>query len=169
MGSTILYSPINSYIESKIKIRHLIPYKTDHSSKYKVSKNYYSCYWNMCFKVLAVKYVDDFLEVEVKWDDGCYGMMCTDISPGEDYLLMKDYKKLYQKRTIINTDEIFTGAEIVYWFYIHGASIFNNKYKGFWEYIDNFSNNRIHDYNQYKVYGTYRHGVWKKCKIKRVK
>lgn len=171
MGSSIIYSPMNRYIETKIKIRHIIPYKTNRSTKYECSRVYYNAYWNMSFQVLSVKYDKDnnLDEAEVRWDDGCYGIICTDISPGEDYILVKDYKKAYQKKNIINTDDTYTGAEIIYWFYLQGASILDNKYKGFWEYIDYFSKNRIQDNNQYRVYGTLRHGVWKNCKIKRMK
>lgn len=169
MGSSIIYSPMNSYIDTKIKIRHIIPYKTDRNTKYECSRVYYSHYWNMSFKVLSVKYIDDFMEAEVKWDDGYFGIICTDITPGEDYLFTKDYKKIYEKNTIINTGDIYTGAEIIYWFYLQGASIFNPKYKGYWEYIDNFSKNRLQDYNQYCVYGILKHGIWKNCRIKRMK
>ena len=171
MASSVLYSPLNKYIETKMKIRHIIPYKTLHSQRYEVGRVYYNDYWNVSFQVLSVRYYENHdVEAEVRWDDGCYGYICTDIQPGQDYLLVKDYKHLHEQGTIINTDQVYTGAEIVYWFYLHGASLLDPIYKDFWQYIDNFSHNRVQDYAKYKLFGRQSpNGAWKQCRVKRIR
>lgn len=168
MASSIIYP--YKQLESKIKVRHYIPYRINHSDKYEVNRVYYNAYWRQTLQVLDIGYYDDgsMDNAQVKWEDGCYGLICTDLC-SDDYLLVKDKKRINEVINIINTGKAYTGAEIIYWFWLHNINQFNGKYKMFWEWVDYFSDRRLQDRNKYLVYGTERDGIYINCKIYKVK
>lgn len=144
----------NEKLQKKIKTKHLIPYRMHPSIKYKNGHWYYSDYWSQSFKVLEVHYdkYDILKDAYIKWDDGNYGLICTDLD-FSDFELMQDKKDLHNLKDIVNSDKLYTGAEIAYWFYIHDIDCFNKKYKGFSKFIDRFSIFRIADSAYYTITG----------------
>lgn len=165
----IVYSN-NPRMEEKIRNNHFIPYKVNRSIKYEANRTYYSDYWNQYFKVLSVKYNKQGVldNAEVFWEDKNYGLICTDLCE-YDLRLDRDYEKIY-KHDIINSGKSYTGAQIVYWFFMNNINCFNRKYKGFWKFIDNFSAYRLNDYNKYIISGDINeNGIYINCKITRVK
>lgn len=168
MNKNIIYARSYS-LDEKIREQHFIPYrvKGDH---YIRGKRYYNGYWDMCFRVFEVKYDKETNELEhiyVKADDNTYHLLTFDLDAC-DFVLKEDFKKLYNKR-IINSEEVYTGAEIVYWFYINNIDCFNKKYKGFWKFVDSNSRFRISDNTRYRISGDYDKelGKYVNCKIKR--
>lgn len=170
MLKEIYYSNDKRLIE-KCKRSKIIPYRVTPRVKYEVNRWYYNDYWRQCFTVLSVSYdIDGFLkEVYIKWDDGNYGLICTDLDIN-DLRLERDHKGIY-KQNIINSDKIYTGAEIVYWFFINGINCFNKKYFGFWKFIDTYSAHRISDYTKYKIVAIYdeENDKYNECKIIKIK
>lgn len=170
MTKEIFYTTDNNLIE-KIKDKKLIPYRITPRVKYESNRWYYNDYWRQCFKVISVAYDNNgFLqEAYIKWDDDNYGLICTELDI-HDLRLEKDYKCIHNEN-IINNDKKYTGAEIVYWFFINGINCFNNKYSGFWKFIDTFSAHRISDYARYKLIANYdeKNDVYKDCKVIRVR
>lgn len=172
MASSFIYQSMNKYIDTKLRIRHLIPYRTDRNTTYETNRVYYNNYWGMTFQVLEVDYMKDgsLNQATVRWDDGCYGLICTEISPAEDYIIVKDYKELWKVPDIINTGEAYTGAEIAYWFYINDIDPFTSKYRGFWNWVDCYSKHRIQDKDLYRVYAVEdKSGAYKRCRIAKAK
>lgn len=170
MASQVIYSSEKD-LKSKIELRHFIPYRVDHNSKYEANRAYYNAYWGQAFRVIDVSYdKNGFLDnATVRWDDGCYGLFCTELSPG-DYILRKDHKEIYKESEIVNTDKVYTGAEIAYWFYTHKINQFNPRYKSFWEWIDLYSHRRIQDWTRYQLYGKeMSDGSFEQCRIIKVK
>jgi len=170
MMKKILYSP-NKQLEEDIREKHLIPYKVNRYVKYEVNRWYYSDYWRQCFKVLSVKY--DSHEVldnaYIRWDDYNYGLICTDLCE-QDLRLDKDYDEIY-KRDIINSDKLYTGAQIIYWFFMNNIDCYNRKYKGFWKFVDSTSGHRLNDFAKYKISADIDEstGIYINCKITKEK
>ncbi len=171
MMKEISYSP-NENINDKIRKKHYIPYLISNKNiKYEANRWYYNAYWGQFLKVISVKYdrYNVLEECYIRWEDDMYGLICTDLEIGSDYKIEKDYKEIY-KENIINNDKIYTGAEIIYWFFINGITCFNKKYKGFWRFIDNSSDHRIYDFNKYKVVADIDNNKnYINCKIIRIK
>lgn len=160
----------NKKMEEKIRNKHLIPYKVSPSIKYENGNWYYSDYWSQCFKVLEAKYTryGVLKDCYIKWDDGNYGLICTDLD-FSDLKLVKDYKEIYNIDDIVNSEKVYTGAEIIYWFFIHNINCFNKKYKGFWKFVDTFSAHRISDFSKYMISGELVNDKYINCKIIKVK
>jgi len=155
----------------KLRKDKLIPYRINPRVKYEVNRWYYSDYWRQCFKVSSVAYdkMGNLVEAYIRWDDGYYGLICTDLDI-HDLRIEKDYKEIHNK-DIINSDTIYTGAEIVYWFFINNINCYNKKYFGFWKFIDNSSAHRLSDYNKYKISAIYdkEKDIYKDCRITRIR
>ena len=160
----------NKKLEEKIRNKHLIPYRVSPSIKYENGKWYYSDYWGQCFRVLEVNYsrYGVLKDCYIKWDDGNYGLICTDLDFA-DLRIIKDYKEIYKLDEIVNSEAVYTGAEIVYWFFTHNINCFNKKYKGFWKFIDNFSAHRIADFSKYTVTADFVKDKYINCRITKVK
>lgn len=171
MMKEILYSH-NEGINNKIRQKHYIPYLiTNKGIKYEANRWYYNAYWGQFLKVISVKYdrYNVLQECYIKWEDDLYGLICTDLEIGSDYKIQYDHREIY-KEEIINSDKVYTGAEIIYWFFMNNINCFNKKYKGFWRYIDNSSDHRIQDFNKYKITGNIdQKGNYINCKIIRIK
>ena len=171
MIKSIIYTT-SDITNNKIRRRNLIPYRiTSKNIKYETNRWYYNAYWNQIMKVTSVKYNDngELEQCFVMWEDDLFGMICTDLDVNYDYKLEYDRKKIY-KQDIINSTQVFTGAEIIYWFFINGITYDNKKYKGFWKYVDLFSDHRLSDYNKYVISATYLEDkdIYVNCKVKRV-
>ena len=166
MMSKVIYSP-NGILEREINRKHIIPYRVNRYIKYEVNKWYYSSYWRQCFRVLSVKYNSNGIleDAYIQWDDYNYGLICTDLCD-QDYKMEKDFYDIYNK-DIINSDKSYTGAQIVYWFYMNNIDCFNRKYRGFWKFIDNTSKHRLNDFSRYKLCATVNEqtGFYNNCKI----
>ena len=143
----------NKKLEDLIRKKHLIPYSLNRRDRYERGKYYYSEFLGLTFKVLFVKYYEsgELEGAEVKYENGLRAYICTDIDPGYDYRVEKDTKELYKKDEIVNDGNIYTGAEIRYWFFMRGIDCFSGRYKGFWNSIDSFSTRRIVDSNRYTI------------------
>ena len=165
-----IFYTTSDQMENKIRNNHFIPYRVNRYTKYEVNRWYYSDYWNQCFKILSVKY-DNYGNLDnayIYWEDKNYGLICTDLCE-QDLKLEKDYDELY-KRDIINSDRIYTGAQIVYWFYMNNITCFDKKYKGFWKFIDTYSAHRINDFAKYKISGELNEkGIYINCRISKEK
>lgn len=164
MTKEIVYTS-NKRFEEILKRGYLVPYRVNPRIKYETKKSYYSDYWNMQFQVLQVNYTeDDVLDnAYIKWEDGNYGLICTDLDY-RDLKLCRDTKDL-KNTNIINSDKYYTGAEIVYWFYIHNINCLNMTYKGFWRYVDATSAHRLADNTKYKICGVWNGSKYINCKI----
>ena len=172
MYSEISYTA-SKQIDEKIKNKHYIPYRINSpQQKYRVHNLYYNAYWGSFFKVLEVNY-DKYGCLEdctIRWDDGNYGLICTNLDVNADFNLKCDRNNLHELYDIVNSEEIYTGAEIVYWFFVHNITCFNNKYKGFWKFVDSSSAHRISDYSRYIIIGDLQEdGTYTNCKIVKVK
>jgi hypothetical protein len=165
MNKKITYTA-NGSLEKQIKLKKIIPYYLFPNEKYKVNKWYYSFYYNIIFKVTEVNYKKDG-ELEyafTKTDDNNYSMISTDIDSTEDFAIYHDKKAIYKKE-IINSEESYTGAEIVYWFFINDIDCFNKRYQGFWKYVDRYSKYRISDRDKYFIKARIFNGVYVDCKL----
>lgn len=151
MNNTITYTNDGS-LEKQIRQKKIIPYMVFPNEKFKTNKWYYSFFYNTIFKVLDHKYnKDGSLDYAYTMsDDGNYALITTDIDSLEDYSVSRDRRSIY-KLNIINYDESFTGAEIVYWFFMNNIDSLNIKYQGFWKFIDRYSIYRISDRDRYFV------------------
>lgn len=170
MFNTIVYSD-SKKLDKLIRGNKFIPYRiSDVENAFEIGKRYFIYYWDSSFKVLSKEKSEDIeLGYCVKWDDNKYGMYNTNIDPVSDYLLEPDSKNLHNIN-IINDDNEYTGAEIVYWFYIHNINYFNKQYKGFWKFLDRSSIYRISDNKKYKLYAEVNEkGKYINCRILRTK
>lgn len=151
MNNTISYT-IDGSLEKQIRLKKIIPYMVFPNERFKTNKWYYSYYYNNIFKVLDCCYTKNgILEYAyIMSDDGNYSMISTDICSTEDYCISRDRRSIY-KIDIVNYPESFTGAEIVYWFFINNISSFDIKYQGFWKYIDRYSIDRVSDRDRYYI------------------
>ena len=142
----------NKKLEELVIRKHLVPYSLNRRDRYEKGKYYYSEFLGMTFKVLFVKYYDsgELEGAEVRYENGLQAYICTDIDPGYDYRLEKDYRAIY-KDNIVNDGKVYTGAEIRYWFFINGIDCFNGIYKGFWNLIDTYSTRKITDSTKYII------------------
>lgn len=169
MNKTISISP-NVRIEEKIRLKHMIPYRVSPSVKYENGNWYYSDYWRQTFRVIDAKYnrYGVLKDAYIRWDDGNYGLICADLD-FTDLKLERDEKEIYKMKDIVNSDQVFTGAEIVYWFFMNNIDCFNRKYKGFWKFVDRFSAHRIADFSKYMITAELNNGKYVGCKITKQK
>lgn len=170
MASQVIYTSEKD-LRNKIMLRHYIPYRVKRNSKYEADHIYFNDYWGQMFKVIDVDYDKSGLlnYANIRWEDGCYGLFCTELTV-EDYIMKPDYRNIHKRKDIVNDNKIYTGAEIVYWFYTHDIDQFNHKYEGYWKWVDLFSDRRVQDYNHYKLYGKETNqGNYVNCRVIRVK
>lgn len=169
--SKVIYAQ-EKHIKNKVVMQHFIPYRITRSDTYELRKIYFNNYWGQCFQVLDIYKNQDtgkFDNAEIRWDDGCYGRFCTELSV-DDYLMKKDRKNIYSKKEIINTNKAYTGAEIAYWFYMHDIGPDTKRYQGFWQYVDLQSDRRLHDASRYILSAREeRDGTFTHCKVKKIK
>lgn len=166
MYKTISYG--NKKLEESIRTKHVIPYILGVKDKYEKGNYYFSAFYGKIFKVLFVKYYNtgELEGAEIRHTDGLHAYMCTEIDPECDYLLIRDVKEIYNRKEIVNDGQIYTGAEIRYWFYMNNIDCFNRKYKGFWNYIDSYSPKRINDNDKYMMMAKYdRFGNYTQCRM----
>lgn len=170
MMKEIIYTT-NNRINEMIKEKHIIPYViTSKDIKYEANRWYYNAYWGSTLRVISVKYDhnDNLEECYIKWEDGCYGLICTELEIWGDLRLEKDHKNIAESN-IINDGKSYTGAEIIYWFFINEINCFNKKYKGFWKFVDGTSDHRISDYAKYRVVADEKNGNYINCRIIKIK
>ena len=143
----------NKKLEELIRSKHLIPYKLGMRDRYIKNNFYYSAFTERTFKVLFVKYhkSGELMGAEIRYENGMQAYICTDIDPGYDYRVEKDFGEIYKKKNIVNDGCIYSGAEIIYWFFINNITCFNRKYKKFWHLVDTYSFDRINDNKMYRV------------------
>lgn len=168
MTKDIMY--VNEKIDSTIRFKHYIPYRVDRSVRYKSNKMYYCDYWGQFFKVISARYdkYNILIDAYIRWDDGNYGLICTNLDI-EDYLVEKDTTDLY-KVNIINNKNSYTGAEIVYWFFMNNISQIDKKYSGFWKFVDRSSSLKILDNTRYFLTANVSpEGYYINCKVHRDK
>lgn len=152
MRYEIIYSN-SEILKNKIEKEHFIPYRVLYKQRYQRNSIYYNDYWNMCFRVIGVEYEPSTGELDniyVKADDKTYHWISTELNTS-DYLLRKDEKEIYKLNDIVQLKYPLTGAEIIYWFYINKINMSNQKYKGFWKFINSDSANRISDHAKYLI------------------
>lgn len=151
MNKKITYTS-NGSLEKQIKSKKIIPYLLYPNERYKLNKWYYSFYYNSIFKITEVEYTErgELDYALTKTDDGNFNHISTELDFLEDYAIYYDRRKICDMN-IINNPESFTGAEIVYWFFVHDIDCFNLKYQGFWKYIDRYSKYRIADRDRYFI------------------
>ena len=95
--------------------------------------------------------------------------ICTDIEVGYDYRVDKDFSEIYKKKTIVNDGCTYSGAEIIYWFFMNNITCFNRKYKRFWHLVDPYSLDRIDDNKMYILTADESpYGRYYNCQIKEV-
>lgn len=154
---SISYEPFYGNLHKFINSKHYIPYHIVSSdTKLEVGKRYYIGYYRQSMKIISVEY-DKYGILEycyVKWDDGCYGTYCSDLSILEDYYIDIDTEGIYKIEDIVNTDSIYTGAEIIYWFFINNITATTEKYKNIWHDLDDFIADANNNYARFKLSGT---------------
>lgn len=150
----IIYEDWYKELHNIITNRHMIPYKIQTTdTKFVEGKTYYISYYRKSFKVITAEYDETggIDNIYVKWDDGCYGVYCTELDIYSDYILEQDMDDIYKEATLVNNKKIYTGAEIKYWFYINDITAFNKQYADFWKYLDEHSEAYIKDNTKYKL------------------
>lgn len=163
--ANILYSD-SRILERKIKRNHYIPYRMKKGEKYQEKKKYFNYYWDMCFKVIYITHDNSMDSYCVKADNSTYHLLSSDPDV-YDYLLIKDENEIYNQN-IINSNKSFTGAEIIYWFYVNNIDLNSKKYCGFSSYLINESNFKLSDTNRYKVIAkTDKNDNYINCMIKK--
>jgi hypothetical protein len=170
---SITYEPmVYDNLHKLIHSKHYIPYRILSSdTKLEEGKRYYIGYYRQTMKVLSVEYNSyGILEYcYVKWDDGCYGSYCSDIAVLEDYYIDNDIDQIYKIDDILDTNSIFTGAEILYWFFINDITALSEKYKNIWPMLDEFANNSDNDYCKFKLSGVKDdNGTYTSIKISKI-
>lgn len=164
MNNKILYTN-NGSLEKQVRSKKVIPYIVYPTDVYRKNKWYFSLYYNIIFKILDLEYKDGRLESAYIVSDDCnYSMICTDLDSNEDYSISRDRRSIY-KMDIINHQESFTGAEIVYWFFMNDIDIFNEKYSEFWKYVDRYSKDRVVDRQRYFLRAKLLGGKYVDCKL----
>lgn len=159
----------NDNTDEKIRNGHFIPYMVNRSTQYIPGEIYYSSYWMELFKVLSCEYDHNkLISAYVRYFTGYYGITATPLAVG-DYHLIKDINNIYRKN-IIEDGEIYTGAEIIYWFFMQRITCFDKKYKDYWKYVDRYSGHRLSDTSYYKIIGFRgKDGNYYNCRIIKVK
>lgn len=142
----VRYNPTLDKIAKKLKF---IPYRLKENSDYQVNRIYWSDYWGSYFRVIKIGYTGKHLGVDVKYQDGNYGHIETDLCK-YDFLLEYDHTGISEK-DIINSNISYTGAQIEYWIFCNYNDNDNPVYKMFRKYLDNNSRMRIDPYNYYFV------------------
>ena len=106
---------------------------------------------------------------EIRYEDNMHAYMCTNIDPGYDYRTELDFNEIYKRSNIINDGNIYTGAEIKYWFFMRNINCFNRKYKDYWHWVDSYSMDQIADNKNYIITGDINHmGKYHNCNITEV-
>ena len=168
----IVYESLYKELHNIIVNKHMIPYKIQSTdTRFVEGKIYYIAYYRKYFKVISTEYDDTgrIDNIYVKWDDGCYGIYCTELDIYSDYILEQDTDCIYKEPSIINNKRVYTGAEIRYWFYINEITAFNEQYFDFWKYMDEKSDAYIKDNTKYKLIAkTNMEGIYTDAKIIRV-
>lgn len=169
MSCIIKYSDRKN-IEKDIRKFKLIPFRVSLGTKYEACAMYYTKHWGTIFRVTSVEY-DDNGELQgafINYDTDFCGLLSTELNQG-DYRLRKDFHNIY-KKNIINSNKIYYGAEIVYWFFMNNITSKNPVYKGFWKFVDDDSRHRIADTTRYKISADIdpKTGYYIHCKIKKI-
>lgn len=131
----------NNYIPRRIK-------SNEHLKQY---HRYWSSYSQVFCKVLDIYYIKNREYYSVKMQNSLFGELSYPLVKDYIFELIIDYKNL-KNTWIINNPKIgsLSGAEIRYWFFIKNIDL-DNKYSGFWSYLDYNSKSCISDDKYYYV------------------
>ena len=152
MSSNYIYKTDSTSLLEKIKTKGLIPYSVLPKQHYKENEWYYSTYYDQLFKVISVEYKNNKLDhAYIRSDEGYYSWIVTELSE-YDVMLKKDIRDIAVS-SIINSNISYTGAEIMYWFYVNGVTQFNKKYRSLWKYVDYSSRKRLDENTKYFIRG----------------
>ena len=151
MSSNIIYRGDKAFLKY-IREKHYIPILLNHNAKYLPNYKYYSYYFRQFFKVLDVKYKNNMLEqVYIKSDDNLFSLLSTDLDPTSDYKIKVDKNNIHKLTNIVNNNIVLSGAEWCYWFFMNKINCFNEKYGGFFKFVDYYSQCRVQDESFYKL------------------
>lgn len=140
-----------------VKNYNLIPYRLHPKARYRTNCYYWIAMEEKWFKVEEVEYcfnnrTNPILDhVQIMWMDHLQGYICTDLCI-YDFRLEKDKFNIRGLKTLVNTNESYSGAEIEYWLFVHDISIMDDKYTEFWKYIDRDSESHIDSNRFYYIY-----------------
>ena len=152
MQSKIWYSE-SERLEKLIITKNAIPHKLIPGEKLIRNHYYYDSIWNKIYRVISVEYKEgEFEGAYIKNDDNTYAWIVDLPNPLYDYYITFDKLGIW-KEEIINTNKAYTGAEIRYWFFRNNIDIFNEKYLGFWKYVEQSGDDAIEDKAFYLLYG----------------
>ena len=156
---------LDGRMEKLIKQKNIIPYRVFPNEKYKANRWYYSYFYNEIFKVEEVSYNEDgsLSGAYIKSDENTHSYITTELDI-DDYAVYKDRRNI-RSMNIINHEESFTGAEIIYWFFMNDITALDPKYEGFWKYIDRYSIDRINDRSRYFVRAKLIGNKYTDCKL----
>lgn len=128
----------------------------------------YHRYWSIdseyYFKIYQTYKVDECEYYSVRYQNALLAEIPYPVDHNSTYDLALDYKKIY-KRNIINSDISYYGSEIKYWFFINDINLHDEKYSGFWIYINPGSNSLISDNKRYYISAIEEDEIYKKCKM----
>lgn len=159
---------LDGRLENHIKYKKIIPYRLFPNERYIKDRWYYSYYYNNIFKIEEVRYnrngsID---HAYIKTDDENFAYISTDIDADYDYAIYRDRRGICNM-DIINNPESFTGAEIVYWFFMNNIDSTNLKYQEFWKFVDRYSLDRINDRCRYFIRGKLIGNKYLDCRVDR--
>ena len=165
---SIIYND-SKILDHAIRNRHYIPYHIKKNEKYRENKNYFNYYWNMCFKVIEANYnsKDELEYIYARCKNHTYHVISSDLYY-QDFLLIKDNRKIY-KDNIINSNKKYTGAEIIYWFYVNNIDLENKRFNEFNKFLSSNSNFRLSDENMYTISANIKDNIFTNVMIKRCK
>lgn len=167
MRYNIVYSSHGS-LEKIIKRKKIIPYKLFPYEKLVKGKWYYDSRFNNIFKIVEVEYKDGILDhAIIVTDEGFTSYISTPLDFYNDYRIEFDKRNIVEQ-DIINSHKSFYGAEIRYWFYMNNIDSFNRKYRDFWQFLEETSDNKINDNSKYLLFGDLRNGTYFNCKVIRL-
>ncbi len=129
----------------------------------------YHKYWIPSFDcVVKIEHIDKIMGVEyyfLKYKNKFSACITYPLNEDGIYELLHEPNKL--KNDIINSDKVYSGAEIKYWFIVNNIDLSSSKYKGYWPYLNPKSDSVLIDYKKYKV--LYFPEARQKCQITLVK
>lgn len=154
-------SDLEKYLSKKDYI--YIPRQLKQDEGLKIYKRYWSIYESINYKVDQIFTDKNNIEYyNVKYSGLFFGTITYPVK--DTYELMIDKNNIKSLDNIINTNRMYSGAEIKFWFYIKN-NLNSEKFNGFLSFLDPNSKNQISDNKMYYLYANEQNGIYKDCKI----
>lgn len=149
-------------LEQYIRSSKLVPRKIRDAEHLKLFHRYWISSFNDIIKVEDIFVTGGSEYYTIRYNPRMYACISYPLLSDSCYELLHN-KENIENNKLINGNISYTGAEIKYWFILNNIDFDNNKFSGFWSFLNPDSDNLLIDNKYYFV--SYDKRRKQKCQV----